>query len=162
MSDKSKTAENVNSVTKTPPIPRAERELAHESALRNWKISEKQRLAASGEYVQHGCSFFKKQDIDELKEMGLRLAQDGEKNAEVLYMENVDGNLRDVLVCMDKVQREKAPLARPATAANDGRTLQPAPVVLAALDTAGSQAQNPARATTSPRQTAAAPVIRPV
>ncbi len=143
-------------VSKTPQVSRTEKVDSLAEAAQRWRVADAMRKAASGEYIVHGFSYFTKQAVEELKDMGLRLATDKDKNAESLYMENVDGHLREVKVCALEQAANK-----PAMAANDAKAEVPQQIVLTAASTSGDQVQNPARATNAPRQTAAAPVVRP-
>lgn len=144
-------------VSKTPRVPRAEKEDSRAEAAQRWRIADAMRKAAAGDYVVHGFSFFTKQAVDELKEMGLRFATDQDKSAEGMYMENVDGHLREVKVCA--LENPKA--EKPVVAANDAKAEPPLQILIASAGKPADQVQNPARATTAPRPPANAPVVRP-
>ena len=145
-------------VSKTPRVPRAEKEDSRAEAAQRWRVTDAMRKAAAGDYIVHGFSYFTKQAVDELKDMGLRFATDKDKNTESLYMENVDGHLREVKVCAVKKPALKA--EKVVVAAN-AKVELPQQVLLAAADTPADPVQNPARATTAPCQTATAPGVRP-
>ncbi len=146
-------------VSKTPRVPRAEKEDSRAEAAQRWRVSDAMRKAASGDYIIHGFSYFTKQAVDELKDMGLRLATDKDKQAESLYMENVDGHLREVKVCALEQPAKKA--EKTEVAANDAIVEIPQQMLLTAAGTSGDQVQNPARATNAPRPQASAPAVRP-
>lgn len=117
-------------------------EAAWECAAQEWRISETQRRVASGDYVTHDLNLFTKQDVDALKEAGLRFATDDDRNAQDMYMQNIDGHLRVVKVC---------PLETGKKAAHDFRAKaeSPAQASPASAGTPTGQAQNPARATSA-------------
>ena len=149
-------------VSKTPRIPRAEKEDSRAESAQRWRVADAMRKAAAGEYIIHGFSYFTKEAVDELKGMGLRFATDKDKAADSLYMENVDGHLREVKVCaLEQPAKIIKKAEKPVVAANDAIVEIPQQAQPASAGTAGDQVQNPARATTAPRQTTTAPVARP-
>lgn len=151
-----------SSATKTPRLPRAEKEQARARAAQAWNIAEKHRLAAAGAYIVHNCSFFKKEDVAELGEMGLRLATDHDPKTQIMFIENVEGHLREVRVCA--LEKPTAPRARARVRDSHGvesQTVASAPAQLADLNIAGDPAQNSARATTISRPPASGPSAHP-
>ena len=141
-------------VSKTPRTSRAEREDSHAEAAQRWRVADAMRKAAAGDYVVNGFSYFTKQAVEELNDMGLRFATDKDKSSERMYMENVDGHLREVKVCA--IEKPKVLAANDANADPLQRPLR------AGAGTPVGQVESPARATNAPRPSATAPVARPV
>lgn len=144
-------------VSKTPRISRAEKEDSRAEAAQRWRVADAMRKAASGDYVVHGFSYFTKEAVAELKEMGLRFATEADKNADSMYMQNVDGHLREVRVCALKKPAAKA---AKIAAAREVRA-EPPQILLASAGIPADQGQNPARATIAPRPSATAPAAHP-
>ena len=134
-------------LTKTPLVSKAERKETLERARYAARISQIMAQAAAGDVVEHGASYFKKSDIEELATWNQRLATDQDRHFEITMMEDVHGHLREVRICPVE---------------SDTANAEPAQIVVASTSKPRDQAQSPAASTTPrPLRVAARAPVQP-